>query len=111
MAASKLTAWLSQATDALYPFTLSPNLGTLTLRWVVPLSHTRLTPDTRSRPLLQLLQVRSLITGSPVSRRLPVFSALPYNTLPWTSACGQFREEPAIASLVWPFSPIPRLHQ
>ena len=111
MAASKLTAWLSEATDALCPFTLSPNLGTLTLRWVVPLSHIKLTPDALSRPLLPPPQVWSFIPGRTVSRPKPRLSALPHDERPRTSACEQFRGEPAIASLVWPFSPIPRLRQ
>src|SRR5581483_6052420 len=106
-----LTAWLSQATDAFYPFTLSPNLGTLTLRWVVPLSHIKLTPDTLSRPLLRPPQVWSFIPGRPVSRPKPRLSALPHGEPRRTSSCEKFRKEPAIASLVWPFSPIPRLRQ
>ena len=50
MAASKPTSPLSVETDLLYPLTLSQDLGTLTLVWVVPLTDTKLTPVPRLLP-------------------------------------------------------------
>ena len=108
MAASKPTSPLSQDADALHPFTLNQLLGTLTKVRVVPLSDANLTPDTPSPEIYdaqtfgvgqQAEPFRVLNPQSVALRSMQSHSRLDY---------GLLRQEPAITSLDWLFTPSPR---
>jgi hypothetical protein len=94
--------------DTVRLFTLSPYFGTLTSRWVVPLSDPRLTPEALTALDLRCLQVRSSTIRREVSLPNQMIGALPHERPPQRSACEQSRQEPAISSLDWTFTPIPR---
>ena|ERR1051326_409003 len=93
--------------DTVRFLTLSRNLGTLTTRWVIPLSDPKITPEALTALDLRCVHVRSSATHRPVSRPKWVIGALPHTRAPQRSACEQSRREPAIPSLDWTFTPIP----
>lgn len=71
MAASKPTAWLSQAADALCPFALGRHFGPLTAGWVDPLSQPKFTPELLTRPDLRCPHVWSLTASRGLSTPKP----------------------------------------
>jgi hypothetical protein len=91
--------------------TLSMYFGTLTARGIVLLLNYKITPVVLTTLHLRRLQIRSSIPGRPLSQPKPRIGALPRNPSPERSACEQSRAEPAISSLDWTFTPIPRSHQ
>jgi hypothetical protein len=68
----------------------------------------KITPEALTAPLLRWSQVRSSTTRRPVSRPKRVIGALPHDRSLRRSACEQSRKEPAIPSLDWTITPIPR---
>lgn len=71
----------------------------------------KITPVTLTTHLLRRPQIRSSIPGRGLSSPKPRIGALPRDLSPVRSAYEQFRVEPAISSLDWTFTPIPKSHQ
>lgn len=91
--------------------TLSVHFGTLTTRGIVLLMNYKITPVVLTTQPLRRGQIRSSLPSRPLSQPKPRNGALPRPPSPLRSACEQFRTEPAISSLDWTFTPIPRSHQ
>jgi hypothetical protein len=68
----------------------------------------KITPVALTAPDLRWRHVRSSTTHRAVSHPKCVIGALPHRRPPRRSACEQSREEPAIPSLDWTFTPIRR---
>lgn len=88
--------------------TLSRNLGTLTLVWVVPLLVMRLTPHKPASWLLRRLYIRSSNDWRALSDPYRSIGALQYKLSPPRQDCDLLRWELAITGLDWFLTPNPR---
>jgi len=87
---------------------LSQRLGALTLGWVVSLLQCELTPHhSLQRSTMSIALEFDKVPRDFSPPKHPI-SALLYRLSRSELNYGSFREEPAISSLDWPFTPIPR---
>src|ERR1041385_6028520 len=71
----------------------------------------KITPVCLTTRLLRRTQIRSSIPSRSLSGPKPRIGALPRDPSRPRSTCEYFRPEPAISSLDWTFTPLPRSHQ
>ena len=87
---------------------LSRYLGTLTLGWIHFLMDPKLTPEALNPSVYDDRRFGVQQGTDRFPGLSPQLVALPHNLSQLRSCCDKFREEPAISSLDWPFTPIRR---